>query len=212
MKILYFMFLKLYDENPNQKQISSIVKCLLDGGIIIYPTDTIYGIGCDIYHPKSIEKIARFKNVDVKKHNFSFICYDLSHLSDFVKPLDNSVFKLMKQLLPGPYTFVLEANTNVPKLFQSKKKSVGIRIPNNSIIREIVKELGHPILTTSLPFIDVDYPTDPELINEDFKHIADIIIDGGYGGNMASTIIDCTDYEPIVIREGKGSIKHLIQH
>lgn len=200
------MIIKLYNENQSDRQIQTVVDCLKKGGIIIYPTDTIYGIGCDIFNQKAIEKIARIKNVDVKKNNFSFICHDLSHLSDFSKPIENHIFKLMKRLLPGPYTFILEANNNVPKLFQNKKKSVGIRIPDNKIILEIVKALGNPILTTSLPMQDDFYPTDPELIYEEFGNLVDMVIDGGYGENVASTILDCTNGEVEVLREGKGSI------
>ena len=203
------MLIKLYDENPSEKQIKKIVDCLSNGGLIIYPTDTIYGIGCDIFNHKAIEKVARIKNVDVKKNNFSFICQDLSQVSDFIKPLNNSTFKLMKRLLPGPYTFVLEANNNVPKLFENKKKNVGIRIPDNSIILEIVRAFGHPILTTSLPQNEEDYPTDPELIYEEFGEMVDIVIDGGYGNNIASTILDCTSDEILIIRQGKGTTEFL---
>jgi tRNA threonylcarbamoyl adenosine modification protein (Sua5/YciO/YrdC/YwlC family) len=196
--------IKLYDENPSEKQIKKIVNCLSNGGLIIYPTDTIYGIGCDIFNHKAIEKIAQIKNVDPKNNNFSFICQDLSQVSEFTKPIDNSTFKLMKRLLPGPYTFVLEANNNVPNLFQNRKKSVGVRIPDNSIILMIVRELGHPILTTSLPQNDEDYPTDPELIYEEFGDLVDIVIDGGDGNNIPSTILDCTSDEIKVIRQGLG--------
>lgn len=203
------MFIKLYNENPSEKYLKTIADSLMNGGIIIYPTDTIYGIGCDIFNQKAIERIARIKNVDVKKNNFSFICYDLSHLSDFTKPLDNSTFKLMKKLLPGPYTFILEANNHVPKLFQNNKKSVGIRIPDNNIIREIVKYLGHPILTTSLPDDEIEYTTDPELIYEKFENQVDIVVDGGYGDIIPSTILDCTGDEIIIIREGKGAVSNI---
>lgn len=194
----------MYAENPAERQIQRIVKVLKNGGVIIYPTDTVYGIGCDITKPKAIEKVAQLKGVKAAKANFSFICYDMSHLADFTKPLTNNVFKLMKRNLPGPFTFILEANNNVPKLFKANRKSIGIRIPDNNIIREIVKELGNPILTTSLKADDeiIEYTTDPELIYEDYQNLVDIVVDGGYGGNIASTVIDCTSDELEIIRMG----------
>ncbi len=200
------ILLKIHPDNPSERQILQVVKTLRDGGVIIYPTDTVYGIGCDITKPKAIEKIAQIKGQKLEKANFSFICYDMSHMSDFVRPIDNRVFKTMKKLLPGPFTFILEANNNVPKIMKSNKKTVGIRIPDNNIIREIVKELGNPVLTTSLKSNDeiLEYNTDPELIFEDYKNIVDIVIDGGYGGLIPSTIIDYTDKEPIIIRQGAG--------
>ncbi len=202
------MFIKIYSQNPNQKDILKAVKILEKGGIIIYPTDTVYGIGCDIYNQKGIEQISKIKNIKPGKANFSFICYDISHVSEFTKPVDNDIFKMMKKNLPGPFTFILKANNKVPKFFKSKKNTVGIRIPDNNIIREIVKELGHPILTTSLKDDDeiIEYTTDPELINEKFKDKVDLIIDGGYGGNIASTIVDCSNNEIKIIREGKGEL------
>lgn len=200
------MLLKIYDENPNPKDVRRVVDILKDGGIIIYPTDTVYGMGCDITNAKAVEKVARFKNVSVEKSNFSFICSDLSHLSDFSKPVSNSVFKLLKKYLPGPFTFILNANSNVPRYFKGRKKTVGIRIPDNSIVTEIVKELGNPIMSTSMRDEDeiIEYSTDPELIHEKYGDIVDLVIDGGYGGNVASTIVDCTDDMPVVIRQGKG--------
>jgi len=200
------MLLKIYPENPNPKDIRLVVDQLKNGGIIVYPTDTVYGLGCDITNAKAVEKIARYKNIKVEKSNFSFICSDLSHLADFSKPLTNSIFKLLKHYLPGPYTFILNANGNVPKYFKGKKKTVGVRIPNNSIIMEIVRELGNPIMSTSIHDDDeiIEYSTDPELIHEKFNDIADIVIDGGYGDNIPSTIIDCTEDAPILIRQGKG--------
>lgn len=200
------MLLKIYDENPNPRDVRRVVDILKDGGIIIYPTDTVYGMGCDITNAKAVEKVARFKNVSVEKSNFSFICSDLSHLSDFSKPVSNSVFKLLKKYLPGPFTFILNANSNVPRYFKGRKKTVGIRIPDNSIITEIVKELGNPIMSTSMRDEDeiIEYSTDPELIHEKYGDIVDLVIDGGYGGNVASTIVDCTDDMPVVIRQGKG--------
>jgi len=202
------MFIKIYQQNPNQKDILKAVKVLENGGIIIYPTDTVYGIGCDIYNQKGIERIAKIKGEKPEKANFSFICYDISHVSEFTKPVDNDIFKMMKKDLPGPFTFILQANNKVPKFFKSKKNTVGIRIPDNDIIREIVKELGHPILTTSLKDDDeiIEYTTDPELINEKFKNTVDLIIDGGYGGNIASTVVDCTGSDIEIIREGKGEL------
>lgn len=200
------MLLKIYPENPNPKDVRRVVDVLRNGGIIIYPTDTVYGMGCDITNPKAVEKVARFKNVSVEKSNFSFICSDLSHLSDFSKPVSNQVFKLLKKYLPGPFTFILDANSNVPRYFKGKKKTVGIRIPDNSVIIEIVKELGNPIMSTSIHDDDeiVEYSTDPELIHERFHDIADVVVDGGYGDNVPSTIVDCTDDYPVIIRQGKG--------
>lgn len=205
------MLLKIYPENPNHKDIRQVVDVLKQGGIIIYPTDTVYGLGCDITNAKAVEKIARFKNVKVEKSNFSFICSDLSHLSDFSKPLPNHIFKLLKQYLPGPFTFILNANSNVPKYFKGKKKTVGIRIPDNSIILEIVKELGNPIMSISIKDEDeiVEYSTDPELIHEKFSDFAEIVVDGGYGNNIPSTIIDCTSDFPQIIRQGKGVFEEL---
>ncbi len=202
------MLLRIHPETPGERQIKTVVECLNDGGVIIFPTDTVYGLGCDIYQGKAIERIARIKGIKKEKANFSFICHDLSHLADYTRPLNNSVYKLMKASLPGPYTFILNANSNVPKIFQSRKKTVGIRVPDNRIPIEIVKELGHPIMTTSVYDEDeiLEYSTDPELIHEKFKDLVDIVIDGGYGDNEPSTILDCTGEEIFVIREGKGEI------
>lgn len=205
------MFLKIYPENPNPREIQKAVNCLQNGGIIIYPTDTIYGIGCDIFKTKAIERIADILGERKKKSALSFICSDLSHLSDFTKPISNNVFKIMKKVLPGPYTFILEANNNVPKIIQSNKKNIGIRIPDNIIIREIVKELGHPILSSSVKDDDevVEYTTDPELIYERYENLVDMVIDGGYGDNIPSTVVDCTSGEIEILREGKGNIDDL---
>ena len=202
------MLIRLYDENPNLKEILKIVELLRDGGVIIYPTDTIYGIGCDITKSKAVERVARIKKINPEKTALSFIFSDLSHISDYCKPLSNSVFKLLKKNLPGPFTFILDANSNVPKLFKSSKKSLGIRIPNNNIIREIIRELGNPILSTSVHDEDtiIEYTTDPELIHEKFGDLVDLVIDGGYGGNIASTIVDCTGDEPVITRVGKGEL------
>ena len=201
------MLLRIHPDSPSQRQIKKVVDCLNDGGIIIYPTDTVYGLGCSIYKTKAVERIAQLKGIKKEKANFSFICYDLSHISDFTKPISNDVFKLMKSSLPGAFTFILDANNKVPKLFQSKKKTVGIRVPDNNIIREIVRELGHPIMSSSVHDEDeiIEYTTDPELIYEKFKNIADIVIDGGYGDNEVSTIVNCTGDEIEIIREGKGA-------
>lgn len=200
------MLLKIYPENPNPKDIRQVVEILRNGGIIVYPTDTVYGLGCDITNAKAVEAIARYKNVKVEKSNFSFICSDLSHLSSFSKPVPNQVFKLLKHYLPGPFTFILNANSNVPKYFKGKKKTVGVRIPDNSIIIEIVRTLGNPIMSTSIHDEDefIEYSTDPELIHEKFSGIADLVIDGGFGDNIPSTIVDCTEEYPVVIRQGKG--------
>ncbi len=202
------MRIRLYDENPNLKEILKIVEILRNGGVIIYPTDTIYGIGCDITKPKAVERVARIKNIRPEKTALSFIFSDLSHISDYCKPLSNSTFKLLKKNLPGPFTFILDANSNVPKLFKSSKKSLGIRIPNNNIVREIVRELGNPILSTSVHDDDtiIEYTTDPELIHEKFGNLVDLVIDSGYGGNIPSTIVDCTGDEPIITRIGKGDL------
>jgi len=205
------MLLKIHPENPSPRHIKLVVECLNDGGIIIYPTDTVYGLGCNILKPKAVERIATIKGIKLEKANFSFICYDLSHLSDYTRQLSTPVYKVMKKALPGPFTFILNANNNVPKLFQSKKKTVGIRIPNNLIARTIVQELNHPILSTSVHDEDliVEYTTDPEMIYEKYKKIIDIMIDGGHCGNEPSTVIDCTNDEFKIIRQGKGNIETL---
>ncbi len=202
------MLIKIYPDSPDSKLINKVVDSLKRGGLIIYPTDTIYAIGCDIYNNKAVEKIAWMKGVNLKKANFSFICHDFKHLSGFTRPLDNRVFKLMKNSLPGPFTFILPANSQVPKLFKNNKKTVGIRIPDNNIILEITKELGNPILTTSIKDEDdiLEYTTDPELIHEKFGDLVEIVIDGGFGGNEPSTIIDCTVHDFKIIRQGKGVI------
>ncbi|MFV0366690.1 MAG: L-threonylcarbamoyladenylate synthase [Mangrovibacterium sp.] len=202
------MLIKLYNDNPNEREIRHIAQKLREGAVIIYPTDTIYGIGCDITQAKAVEQVAKLKGISVAKANLSFICSDLSHLSSYAKPISNDVFKLMRQCLPGPYTFILEANGNVPKYFKGKKKTVGIRVPDNNIIRKIVEELGNPILSTSVKDEDevVEYTTDPELIHEKFEGLVDLVIDGGYGDNQPSTVIDCTSGEPMLVREGKGRL------
>lgn len=199
-------FIKIYPDNPNEKEIQKVVKILKDGGLVIYPTDTVYGLGCDITNTKALERIAKIKGIKLEKANFSFVCNDLSNISDYVKSLDTSSFKILKRALPGPYTFILEGNNNLPKEFK-KKKTVGIRVPDNSIALELVKQLGNPIVSTSIYDDDelIEYTTDPELIFEKWQNKVDVVIDGGYGDNTASTIIDLTGSEPEVIREGKGS-------
>lgn len=203
-------FIKIFEENPNEREIEKVVKVLKRGGLIIYPTDTVYGIGCDITNTKAMEKVAKIKGVKLNKANFSFICYDLSNLSDYVKQINTSTFKILKRAFPGPYTFVLPGNNNLPKAFKNKK-TVGIRIPNNNIIRELVKKLGNPIVSTSIYDEDdlIEYTTDPELIFEKWQNKVDIVIDGGFGDNKASTIIDLSEDEIVVLREGKGSIEDL---
>ncbi|HNQ68780.1 MAG TPA: L-threonylcarbamoyladenylate synthase [Bacteroidales bacterium] len=198
------MLIRMHPDNPAERQIRQVVEILQDGGVIIYPTDTVYAIGCDITKPKAIERVANLKGIKPEKANFSFICYDLSHLSDFTRPLDNTIFKMMKRNLPGPFTFILEANNNVPKILKANRKTIGIRIPDNNIIREIVNVLGNPILTTSLKTNDeiIEYNTDPELIYEEYENLVDAVIDGGYGGLVASTVIDCTEGEFKIVRMG----------
>ncbi|TCI89957.1 L-threonylcarbamoyladenylate synthase [Tenacibaculum sp. M341] len=200
-------FVKIYNDNPNPREIEKVVKVLQNGGLIIYPTDTVYGLGCDITNNKAMEKLARIKGVKLEKANFSFVCNDLSHLSDYVKQIQTPVYKILKRALPGPYTFILPGSTNLPKAFK-KKKTVGIRVPDNDIARTIVQQLGNPIASTSIHDEDevIEYTTDPELIFEKWQNLVDIVIDGGYGDNHASTIIDLTKDEPEVIREGKGSV------
>jgi len=203
------MLIKIYPQNPGEKQINRIVEILQKGGIIICPTDTVYGMCCDINNQKAVERIAAIKGIKREKANFSFICHSLSHLADYTKHVDNNAYKLMKRNLPGPFTFILNANNKVPKLFKSKKKTVGIRVPDNNIAREIVRILGNPIMSTSVYDDDevLEYTTDPELIHEKYKDIVDIVIDGGYGNNEASTIVDCTisDYE--IFRQGIGILE-----
>jgi len=203
------MLVKLFNENPNPREIQKIVEVLRKGGLIIYPTDAVYGLGCDITNARAVEKVARIKGVKVEKNNFSFICSDLSHISDYTKPISSAVFKLMKKNLPGAFTFILEANNNLPKYFKGKK-TVGIRVPDNNIIREIVRELGNPILSTSIHDEDeiLEYTTDPGLIYEKYQDIADIVIDGGYGELIPSTIVDCTNEEILIVREGKGNLEY----
>ncbi|KGO93493.1 L-threonylcarbamoyladenylate synthase [Flavobacterium enshiense] len=200
-------FIKIYPENPSEKEIAKVVKTLRDGGLIIYPTDTVYGLGCDITNTKALERIAKIKGVKLEKANFSFVCHDLSNISDYVKQIDTSTFKILKRALPGPYTFILPGNNNLPKEFK-KKTTVGIRVPDHEIALEIVRHLGNPIVSTSIHDDDevIEYTTDPELIFEKWQNLVDLVIDGGYGDNEASTIIDLSNGEPVVVREGKGSL------
>ncbi|WP_430400848.1 L-threonylcarbamoyladenylate synthase [Flavobacterium sp.] len=200
-------FIKIYEDKPSEAAIKKVVDVLRNGGLIIYPTDTVYGLGCDITNTKALERIAKIKGIKLEKANFSFICNDLSNISNYVKQIDNSTFKILKRALPGPYTFILPGNNDLPKEFR-KKKTVGIRVPANNIALEIVKLLGNPIVSTSIRDEDevIEYSTDPELIFEKWESMVDLVIDGGYGDNIASTIIDLTGYEPEVIREGKGSL------
>lgn len=200
------MFLKLHTENPNPRNVKMIIDCLENDGVIIFPTDTIYAIGCSVNSVKALDRIARIKGTKKEKANFSFIFHDLSMLSDYTKPIDNDVFKMLKRNLPGAFTFILEANNNVPKIFKNNKKTIGIRIPDQPIITNIVRELGCPIITTSI--VDEDeisgFMTDPEEINDAYSDRVDIIIDGGYGDKEESTIVDCTENEIVILREGKG--------
>jgi len=200
-------FIRIFEENPNPKEIKRVVEVLRKGGLVIYPTDTVYGLGCDITNTKALEKIARIKGVRLAKANWSFICTDLSNLSDYVRQIDTATFKILKRSLPGPYTFILPGNNNLPKEFK-KKKTVGIRVPDNSIVKALVEELGNPIVSTSIRDEDdvLEYTTDPELIYEKWNNLVDIVIDGGYGGNVGSTIIDVSTGSPEVVREGKGSL------
>ena len=203
------MLLKIYPENPNPKAIGQVVEVLRKGGLIIYPTDTVYGLGCDITNHRAIERICQIRRIKPEKANLSFVCYDLSHISDYIKPIDNTTFRVLKKALPGPFTFIFNASHLVPKLLSSNKKTVGIRVPDNDIAREIVKQLGNPIVSTSIHDDDelIEYSTDPELIYEKYQDLVDIVIDGGYGGNIASTIVDCTTGEFEVVREGKGELE-----
>jgi len=202
------MIIKIYPENPNPRAVQQVVDCLQSGGVIIYPTDTIYGIGCDIYNAKAIERIVQIQGDHKKKASMSFICHDLSHLSVYTTPINNTIFKAMRRALPGPFTFILNASNIVPKIIHGSKKTVGIRVPDNNIIREIVRMNGNPILSTSVKDDDdvIEYTTDPELIHEAYGDLVDIVIDGGYGDNVPSTVVDCTSGEIEVIREGKGDL------
>ena len=203
------MLKRIYNENPNEKEIEAVVNCLKNGGVIIYPTDTVYALGCDINNKKALERVARIKGIKLKDAHFSFICYDLSHLSVYAKQVSTQTYKFLKRVFPGSYTVILNATGKIPKIFSNKKKTVGIRIPDNNIAREIVKALESPIVSTSIKDEDdiIEYSTDPELIYEKYSSLVDMVIDGGYGENVASTVVDCTeDGEYLIIREGKGDL------
>lgn len=202
------MLLKLYAENTNPRDLKRISECLQAGGVIIYPTDTVYAIGCDINSRKAIDKVAQIKGLKADKADFSFVFYDLSHISEFTKQFDSATFKLLKRNLPGPFTFILEANNSIPKLFKNKKRTLGIRIPDNAICRSIVEHFGNPIISTSVHDDDevLEYTTDPELIYEKYKDLVDIVVDGGYGNNEASTVVDLTPGYPEILRQGIGQL------
>lgn len=203
------MLLRIHPDNPAERQLRMAVECLENDGVVIYPTDTVYAIGCSIFKPKALERVARIKGLKLEKANFSMVCYDLSHLAEYTRPIPNHIYKLMKRSFPGPFTFILDANNNIPKIFQSKKRTVGIRIPDNNIARELVRLLGNPIVSTSVHDEDdvIEYTTDPELIYEKFGHTVDMVIDGGFGDNEASTVVDCTGDEPEIVRQGKGILE-----
>ena len=205
------MLLHIHPDDPQPRNIKTVVECLLDGGVIIYPTDTIYGIGCNIFNADAIARIARIKGIDAKKAQFSFICSDLSHISDYARSVDTPIFRMLKAALPGPYTFILQASKQVPKQLKTKKDTVGIRVPDNKICLDIVKQLGHPLMSTSLPMdSDVEYYTDPEIMHEQFEKLVDIVIDGGIGQVLSSTVIDCTQGTPVLVRAGAGEWEKLI--
>jgi tRNA threonylcarbamoyl adenosine modification protein (Sua5/YciO/YrdC/YwlC family) len=206
------MLLRINSENPDSRHVQQAVDCLRDGGVIIYPTDTVYGIGCDIFKQRAVERICKLKKIDPAKANFSFVCHDLAHLSDYAKQVSNPVFKVMRKALPGPFTFILEASSLVPKLLRNNKKTVGIRIPDNLICRTLVRELGNPIMSTSVHDDDevIDYTTDPDVIYENFKDQVDIVISGGYGNMQASTVVDCTNDEFNIVRQGLGNLEEFM--
>jgi tRNA threonylcarbamoyl adenosine modification protein (Sua5/YciO/YrdC/YwlC family) len=198
------MFLTVHPKNPQERNIQTITECLLAGGVIIYPTDTIYGLGCDIFQHKAIERICRIKQIDPSKAQLSFVCYDLSDLSTYTKSISTPLYRVLKNHLPGPYTFILPASKEVPKILKSRKNSIGLRIPDNLIARTIVQRLDHPVLSTSLPGERVEDYTDPEIIYEQFKNLVDIVVDGGPGHAVPSTIIDYTTGDPVIVRQGAG--------
>ena len=203
------MLLSVHPDNPQPRNIKIIRECLMDGGVIIYPTDTIYGLGCDIFQQKAIERICRIKNISPAKANLSFICYDLSDLSKYCKSISTPMYRMLKTYLPGPYTFILPASKMVPKILKSRKHTIGLRVPDNIIARSIVKELNHPILSATLPGETVEEYTDPELMYENFKNQVDMVVDGGMGGTVPSTVIDCTNEEPVLVRMGSGAWEHV---
>lgn len=200
------MLIKIYPENPNQREIDKVVEILQNGGLIIYPTDTVYAIGCDALNVRAVEKICKLKGIDPRKENLSIICYDLSNISEFAK-VDNTTFKLMKKNLPGPFTFILNTHSSLPKIYRNRK-TVGIRVPDHSIAREIIRQLGNPLLTTSVHSDDQiqEYMTDPELLHEKYEHTIDLVIDSGFGGLKASTVVDCSEGDVEIVRQGKGTL------
>lgn len=201
------MLVQIHPQNPQPRLIKQLVECLKDGGVIVYPTDTIYGLGCDIFQQKAIERICKIKNIDPHKAQLSFICRDLSHLSDFTKSIDTPLYRVLKKSLPGPFTFILQASKQVPKMLQSKKSTIGLRIPDNEICRHILDELGNPLLSASLPGDMVEEYTDPEVIYEKFQHLVDFVVDGGNGGVVPSTVVDCTTSSWEIIRQGLGEFQ-----
>jgi tRNA threonylcarbamoyl adenosine modification protein (Sua5/YciO/YrdC/YwlC family) len=202
------MLLKIFPDNPDPRKIQIILECLRDGGVIIYPTDTVYSIGCDMLQIKSVERVAAIKGVKADKANFSVIFNDLSHIAEFTRPFNTEIYKLMKKTLPGPFTYILNASNKVPKIFQNRKKTIGIRVPDNIIARQLVEEYGNPLISTSVYDEDeiLEYTTDPELIHEKYNNLVDIVIDGGYGDNVASTVVDCTGETIEILRQGKGEL------
>lgn len=206
------MLLQIHPDNPNPREMKMVLECLRDGGVIIYPTDTVYALGCDIYESKAVERVCKIKGIKPEKANFSFVFYDLSHLADFTRVVDTSTYKLMKKALPGPFTFILEANSIIPKIFKSNKKTIGIRIPNNNICRTLVNQLDHPIISTSVRDENdvVEYTTDAEVIHDKYENIVDIVIDGGFGNNIPSTVVDCTQNPLVIVRQGLGNLEEFL--
>jgi tRNA threonylcarbamoyl adenosine modification protein (Sua5/YciO/YrdC/YwlC family) len=206
------MLVHIHPDNPDPRRVKQVVECLLDGGVIVYPTDSVYSIGCDLAQTKAIERVARIKGIAMKDANFSLVCRDLSHLSEFCKPIENNIYKLMRRALPGPYTFILNANNSVPKIFQSKKKTIGIRVPDHPVSLALVTALGSPLVSTSVHDDDeiLEYTTDPELIHERYEGQVDLVVHGGLGNLEASTVFDCTSGFPELIREGRGPIEGLL--
>lgn len=206
------MLVHIHPDNPDVRKVKQVIECLLDGGVIIYPTDSVYSIGCDLTQLKAVERVARIKGIAMKDANFSLVCRDLSHLSEYCKPIDNAIYKLMKRALPGPYTFILNASSAVPKMFKSKKKTVGIRVPDHPVALALVSALGNPLVSTSVHDDDeiLEYTTDPELIHERYADSVDMVVHGGIGNLEASTVFDCTDGVPVLVREGLGPIEGLL--
>jgi tRNA threonylcarbamoyl adenosine modification protein (Sua5/YciO/YrdC/YwlC family) len=206
------MLINIHPDNPDPRKVKQVIECLLGGGVIIYPTDSVYSIGCDLNNSKAVERVARIKGIQLKDANFSLVCRDLSHLSEYCKPIENNIYKLMKRALPGPYTFILNANNNVPKIFKSKKKTIGIRVPDHPVSLAIVTAMGSPLVSTSVHDDDeiLEYTTDPELIHERYEDQVDMVIHGGIGNMEASTVFDCTSGMPELVREGRGPIEGLL--